>query len=162
PLQNGQDLPIPYAHVDHYRVLDCNTGGNPQEDYYDVLLRIKDVLEQRQYDFIGLSIGPAQAIEDDDVHAWTAVLDPFFSTGSVLSACVVGNNGEGDKKAGLNRIQTPADCVNGFSVGACDSVDSGWRRAPYSSVGPGRTPGRVKPDAVAFGGTVGNPYFALD
>jgi len=162
PLQAGQDLPRPYAHVDHYRILDTDTAADPQDELYEVLLRIKSVLEQRVYDFLALCCAPAQVVEDDDVHAWTAVLDPFFSTGRVLPGIAVGNNGEGDKALGLDRIQTPADCVNGLSIGACDSIDAGWQRAPYSSIGPGRSPGRVKPDAVAFGGTIHNPYNVLD
>lgn len=162
PLEQGQDPPTPYAHVDHYRVLDSDTGNDPQGEYYDVLLRIKSVLEQRPYEYIGLSLGPEQAIEDDDVHSWTAVLDPFFSTGRILPSIAVGNNGEGDRELGLARIQTPADCVNGLSIGAADRVDGGWQRASYSCIGPGRSPGRVKPDALAFGGTIRNPYFVLD
>jgi hypothetical protein len=65
----------------------------------------------------------------------------------------VGNNGERDILTGLNRIQVPSDSVNALSVGAADHTGVAWKRATYSATGPGRSPGRRKPDVVAFGGT---------
>ena len=150
----------PYAPVDHYRVLDTAPGQNPYE-LYDVLDRIDRVLVEKTYDFINLSIGPHLPIEDDDVHAWTAVLDDRLSRGTTLATIAVGNDGEGDAVAGLNRIQVPADCVNGLSVGACDSPEMSWQRCTYSSVGPGRSPGLVKPDLVEFGGCLQRPFIVL-
>ena len=150
----------PYAPVDHYRVLDTVPGQNPYE-LYDVLDRIDRVLVEKTYDFINLSIGPHLPIEDDDVHAWTAVLDDRLSRGTTLATIAVGNDGEGDAVAGLNRIQVPADCVNGLSVGACDSPEMSWQRCTYSSVGPGRSPGLVKPDLVEFGGCLQRPFIVL-
>ena len=156
------DKPInrPYAPVHHYRVLDTTPGQNPHE-LYEVLGRIDKVLIENDYDFINLSIGPRFPIEDDDVHAWTAVLDERLSHGKTLATIAVGNDGEGDATAGLNRIQVPADCVNGLSVGACDSPDTSWRRSKYSSVGPGRSPGLVKPDFVEFGGCLQRPFIVV-
>ena len=156
------DKPInrPYAPVHHYRVLDTTPGQNPHE-LYEVLGRIDKVLIENDYDFINLSIGPRFPIEDDDVHAWTAVLDERLSRGTTLATIAVGNDGEGDAAAGLNRIQVPADCVNGLSVGACDSPDTPWRRSKYSSVGPGRSPGLVKPDFVEFGGCLQRPFIVV-
>lgn len=61
----------------------------------------------------------------------------------------------------LYRIESPGDAVNALGVGACDSEDVYWMRAPYSAVGPGRSPGIVKPDLVAFGGTEGNEFMVL-
>lgn len=100
-------------------------------------------------------------IEDNDVHAWTAVLDDRLARSQTLAAIAVGNDGEGDSELGLNRIQVPADCVNALAIGACDSPSGQWRRAPYSSVGPGRSPGIVKPDIVEFGGSVERPFLTL-
>jgi hypothetical protein len=40
-----------------------------------------------------------------------------------------------------------------LTVGAADSLTSRWKRAPYSCRGPGRCPGIVKPDGIAFGGS---------
>ena len=150
----------PYAPVDHYRVLDTTPGQNPHT-LFDVLGRIDNVLVNNHYDFINLSIGPRLPIEDDDVHAWTAVLDDRLSRGTTLAVIAVGNDGEGDAAAGLNRIQVPADCVNGLSVGACDSPESPWQRCSYSSVGPGRSPGLIKPDLVEFGGCSQRPFVVI-
>jgi Subtilase family len=60
------------------------------------------------------------------------------------------------------RIQTPADCVNALSVGGCDRMGAGWKRASYSSIGPGRSPGVIKPDGLAFGGSSREPYWVLN
>lgn len=73
----------------------------------------------------------------------------------------VGNNGQGDKILGLNRIQVPSDCVNAMAIGACDKPDKDWNRATYSSKGPGRSPGLIKPDLVEFGGEITNPFVVI-
>lgn len=150
----------PYANIDHYRVLDTDPGQNPHE-LFDVLDRIDRVLSDQHYEFVNLSLGPRLPIEDDDVHAWTAVLDDRLSRVDTLAAIAVGNDGEGDALLGLNRIQVPADCVNALAVGACDTPDAGWQRAAYSSVGPGRSPGLMKPDLVDFGGSIGRPFLVV-
>ncbi|RYD55625.1 MAG: S8 family peptidase [Sphingobacteriales bacterium] len=160
-IEPGKVLPRPFSYVDHYRVLDSRPGSNPFE-LYEVLDRIINVLDTKNYDFINISLGPILPIEDDEIHAWTAVLDEHLSDGETLATIAVGNDGDGDKSIGANRIQVPADCVNALSVGACDVPDGGWKRAFYSSVGPGRSPGIVKPDLVDFGGSVGRPFLTLD
>jgi hypothetical protein len=163
PLQDGVTPNRPYAAVDHYRVLDADTMKDDQQELYTVLERIQDVLDSRpKYDFINLSLGPDLPIEDNDIHAWTAVLDQLFADGQTLPAIAVGNSGELDWLSGNARIQTPADCVNALSVGGCDRMGAGWRRAPYSSIGPGRSPGVIKPDGLAFGGSSREPYWALN
>ncbi len=163
PLQDGVTPERPYSSIDHYRVLDTDTVKDDQEELYSVLERIQDVLESRpKYDFINLSLGPDLPIEDNDVHAWTAVLDQLFSDGLTLPAVAVGNSGEADWSSGNARIQTPADCVNALSVGGCDRTGKGWKRAPYSSIGPGRSPGIMKPDGLAFGGSSREPYWVLN
>ena len=153
------DLPIkrPYSFIDHYRVLDKFSDQNPFE-LYEVLERIDSVLSNKEYDFVNLSIGPKLPIEDDEIHAWTAVLDDRFASSSTLAAIAVGNNGESDSKLGIDRIQVPSDCINALAVGACDTPDDNWHRASYSSVGPGRSPGLVKPDVVDFGGSMERPF----
>jgi len=163
PLQDGVTADRPYANVDHYRVLDVDTMKADQQELYSVLERIQDVLESRQkYDFINLSLGPDLPIEDNDVHAWTAVLDQLFSDGLTLLAIAVGNSGDQDWVSGNARIQTPSDCVNALSIGSCDRVGPGWKRANYSSIGPGRSPGIMKPDGLAFGGSSREPYWVLN
>ncbi len=153
-------LPTPYCNVDHYRVLDTAPGQDPRE-LYEVLGRIQSVLTDEHYDLVNLSLGPILPVDDDDVHAWTAVLDTLLSSGDTLATVAVGNTGESDAIAGLNRVQVPADCVNAVAVGACDTPDVGWARAPYSSVGPGRSPGLIKPDLVAFGGALARPFLTV-
>lgn len=73
----------------------------------------------------------------------------------------VGNDGEGDTILGLDRIQVPSDCVNAMAIGACDSPGGTWKRASYSSKGPGRSPGLVKTDLVEFGGEISQPFLVV-
>lgn len=153
----GEKAPQPYAHVDNYRVVDDRSGHSLH--LFDVLERIKGILDgSPKYDFINLSIGPSLPIEDDDVHVWTAVVDEYLSDGVTVATVAAGNTGLLDAAARLNRIQVPADCVNALSVGASDRHGKKWDRADYSSIGPGRSPGLIKPDLVAFGGSEDQPY----
>src|SRR5262249_7945001 len=115
-IDPAKPLARPYAPVDHYRVLDTTPGQEPHE-LYEVLGRIDQVLATNNYQFINLSIGPYPPVEDDDVHAWTAVIDERLSRGSTLATIAVGNGGEASAKDQLNRIQVPADCVNATAVG---------------------------------------------
>lgn len=154
-------LPQPYSYVDHFRVLDDIPGQNPYE-LFEILDRIKDVLETKEYDFINLSIGPRLPIDDGEVHVWTAVLDDYLSKHSTLATIAVGNDGESDPKIRANRVQVPSDCVNALAIGACDVPTENWQRAEYSSVGPGRSPGLIKPDLVEFGGSTPRPFLILD
>ncbi len=159
-INSGSVLPTPFAHVDHYRVLDDKSNSDPYE-LYDVLRRIETVLSQNAYSFINLSIGPYLPIEDDEVHSWTAFLDSHLSDGRTLATVAIGNNGCNDRPSGNARIQVPGDCVNALSVGAVNSQSDSWVRAPYSALGPGRTPGIVKPDVVTFGGTQAEPFLTI-
>jgi hypothetical protein len=161
PLVPGQPAMRPFGVIDHYRVLDKNTGRDPFE-LYDVLRRIDEIIKARQYQFFNLSIGPAVPIEDDEVHAWTALLDEHLSDGHALATVAVGNNGEDDRTSGEARIQVPSDAVNSLSVGAADSTRGGWKRASYSAFGPGRSPGRVKPEVIQFGGDSREPFRVYD
>ena len=160
-IDPSKPLSRPYASVDHYRVLDESTPYENPFELYRVLDRIDKILVESDYDFINLSIGPQLPIEDDDVHAWTAVLDDRLSRGTTLATFAVGNDGEGDATSSLNRIQVPSDSVNGLSVGACDSPETPWQRCSYSSVGPGRSPGLIKPDLVEFGGCLQRPFVVI-
>lgn len=153
-------VPRPFSGVHHYRVLDTEPGQNPFE-LYEVLGRLESVLNSKHYDFVNLSLGPELPIDDNEVHAWTAVLDEYLSHGKSLAVVAVGNGGQRDVATAANRIQVPADCVNALAVGSADSPGASWVRAPYSSVGPGRSPGLIKPDLVAFGGSVARPYLVV-
>ena len=90
-----------------------------------------------------------------------AVLDNLLSRNSTLTAMAVGSDGESDAETGLDRIQVPSGCVNAIGIGACDSTEADWQRAPYSSVGPDRSPRIIKPDLVGFGGMVDRPFVVL-
>lgn len=161
PLIKGAALPRPYGIVDHYRVLDEHSDNDPYE-LYDALKRIRDVLQSRKYAFINLSIGPCLAIEDFEVHSWTAVLDSLLADGESLTTIAVGNDGEKDHESGNARVQVPSDSVNSLAIGAANSMGKVWQRAPYSCIGPGRSPGLIKPEVVVFGGSNAEPFFILD
>lgn len=152
PIQPNTLAGRPFAYVDHLRVLDKDAETEDPLELYRTLGFVEEVLLSRQYQFINLSLGPDLPIEDTDVHAWTSVIDDLLSDGDTLMTVAVGNNGEMDRAVGNARVQVPSDCVNALAVGAADATDANWSRAPYSAVGPGRSPGVVKPDLMAFGG----------
>ncbi|NUK00574.1 S8 family peptidase [Streptomyces lunaelactis] len=156
PLSAGQPIPIPFCSIDHYRVM----GGTQDDPYvlYNTLKRIWNILSKTPYDFVNLSLGPALPIEDDEVHPWTSVLDELLSKGKTLLTVAAGNNGGLDRESGNARVQIPSDCVNALAVGSADSRRSDWERAAYSAVGPGRSPGLVKPDILSFGGSAYEPF----
>lgn len=148
----------PYMGVDHYRVLSKDSGCDP--DLFDVLQRIRSVLDTGNYQFANLSLGPRLPIGDDEVHVWTATLDQICARHGILATVAAGNDGEEPGDAG--RIQPPADMVNSLSVGAADRSGINWARASYSCVGPGRSPGLVKPDGLVFGGSDKEAFCALN
>ncbi|MGN5633313.1 S8 family peptidase [Streptomyces sp. AC154] len=155
-LKPGEPAPRPFTSVDHYRILD----GKEEDPYslYNTLNRIRDVLKEQEYDFVNLSLGPELPIEDDEVHPWTAVLDEYLATGKTFLAVAAGNNGLQDRASGNARVQIPSDCVNALAVGSANSAQINWDRAEYSAVGPGRSPGLVKPDLLFFGGSSYEPF----
>lgn len=158
---NGNfNLQQPFSKVDHVRVIDKTTGSAGDFEFYDVLDRILNHLDSAPlpYHFVNFSLGPDMAVEDDEINRWTFELDLRFAHKDILAAVAVGNTGEFDSELKLNRIQPPSDGVNVLSVGACNSPGADWSRAPYSSVGPGRTPGVAKPDGVSFGGSGQQPF----
>lgn len=163
PLASGQSPEPPLCAVDHVRVLDDKTGTAQDPDYFDVLDRIVGHLDKNPglYSYVNISLGPSLAVDDDDVTLWTAALDKRFAHGKCVATVAAGNDGALDEATGLNRIQPPADGVNVLSVGAADRRGNGWGRAGYSCVGPGRSPGIVKPDGVAFGGSDNEPFGIL-
>lgn len=154
-LEPGRPAEVPLCHVDHVRVLDRDSGTSGAPDYFDVLDRIVTHLDRNLglYSLVNVSLGPNLAVDDDEVTLWTAALDKRFAHGACVATVAAGNDGDLDAASGLNRIQPPADGVNVLSVGAADSIGPTWQRAPYSCVGPGRCPGVVKPDGIAFGGS---------
>lgn len=158
PIEPNTIAARPFAYVDHLRVLDKDTENDDPLELYRTLGFIEEVLLSRQYQFVNLSLGPDLPIEDTDVHAWTSVIDDLLSDGDTLMTVAIGNNGTRDRASGNARVQVPSDCVNALAVGAADDTEANWARASYSALGPGRSPGVVKPDLMAFGGD-GAKYF---
>jgi len=156
-IRNGQSsLLAPYCNVDHVRVLPT-TAKDPHQ-VADVIDRIISTLQDSRdeghpYSLANLSLGPRLPIFDDDPHEWTVRLDDYLSLGDLFMTVAAGNDGALGQD--LGRIQPPADAVNAFTVGASDGFDGKSKRTAYSCLGPGRSPGLVKPDAVAFGGAQG-------
>ena len=162
PLSSGYAPERPLVKVNHIRVLDQISGSSDplNIEYFEVVDRITSHLDQNKgrYKFVNLSIGPNIPVDDDEVSYWTSALDQRFAGSPFVPTVAVGNTGRSDEASGLNRIQPPADAVNALSVGAADQLTAHWRRAEYSSIGPGRAPGLVKPDGIAFGGSQANPF----
>lgn len=161
PIQPNGVADRPYAYADHLRVLDDSSGSDDPLILYRTLGFIEEVLLSRQYEFINLSLGPDWPIEDTDVHAWTSVIDDLLSDGDTFMTVAVGNNGDMDHESGNARVQVPSDCVNAIAVGAASATEDWWERASYSAIGPGRSPGVVKPDLMAFGGSPGKYFHVL-
>lgn len=160
--ETQQQIATPHCNVDHVRVLPSTAND----------LHVRDVIDQiigtlqhardsgRPYSLANISLGPRMPVLDDDPHEWTVRLDDFLSLGDLFMTVAAGNDGAAGPD--LGRLQPPADAVNAFSVGASDGSHAKAQRAPYSCFGPGRSPGLVKPDAVAFGGVRDAPMRLLD
>jgi hypothetical protein len=161
PIHPRTTAAQPFAAPDHFRVLDSRSAEEDPLELYRTLGHVEEVLLSRDYEFINLSLGPDLPIEDAEVHAWTSVIDVLLSDGSTLMTVAAGNNGDLDRASGNARVQVPSDCVNAMAVGAADSMESDWVRAQYSALGPGRVPGVVKPDLVAFGGDAEKYFHVL-
>lgn len=160
-LRDGETPESPFARVHHFRVLDAETYNDSRHEMYTVLDRIEAALKSRHFDYVNCSLGPAIPVDDDDVHPWTAKLDELCADGSTLLTAAAGNTGQSPAESMLNRFQPPADGVNLLGIGSCDSDEPGWKRASYSSVGKGRSPGIVKPDGLGFGGSRENPFWVI-
>lgn len=158
-LEPGKAPQAPEFHVDHYRVLDTDSKDDPFE-LYDVLARVRTVLDVSSPKYVNLSLGPALPADDHDVHAWTAVLDEYAAESGALITVAAGNSGT--QAWPESRVQVPGDAVNMLCVGAADTRRGSWAAAQYSSVGPGRRPGVIKPDLLAFGGTATEPFIVYD
>lgn len=151
----------PYSYVDHLRVLDERANFEDPLILYRTLGHVEEVLLSRQYEFINLSVGPDVPIEDTEVHTWTSVIDDLLSDGETFMTVAVGNNGSRDELLRYDRVQVPSDSVNAVAVGATTSAGANWSRAGYSAKGPGRSPGFIKPDLMAFGGSSKEYFHAL-
>lgn len=166
PMEEGVQLPRPDCYVDHYRVLPPPKSEAFDHSLYWLLDQIVSTVAAQGYRLVSLSVGPDCPVEDDgEPHRWTAELDALAAEHGVLFLTAVGNNGQEDDVLGFNRVQVPADMVNGVGVGACAVRNPAKRleRADYSAVGPGRHGQRMQPVGVAFGGSLeGEPFVGLN
>ena len=108
-----------------------------------------------------MSFGPKGAILDDDINRFTYVCDKLSYDApdgiNPLFCIAAGNDGNLEKP--LNRIQSPADMVNGLGIGAYSISFLGDKyRSSYSCIGPGREGAKIKPDLLEFGGDTSMPF----
>lgn len=132
----------------------------PTSDPLDIdLYESIDVIEQtiparKDIKVYNISFGPRGPIEYDTLSRFTYVLDSLAVAHKVTFFVAVGNDGDIPQ---FDRIQAPSDLVHGVGVGAYTMDDNGFIHAPYSSRGPGRECGKMKPDVSAFGGCENRP-----
>ncbi|KEP29380.1 S8 family peptidase [Bacillus safensis] len=148
---NNTQLEDPLVTVESFRVL---PQSDPRDfDLYEAINLIETVVPSRKdIDVYNLSFGPIGPIIDDEISRFTYSLDRLAWNYRKLFVVAVGN--DGDKPSPMNRVQAPADLVNGLGVGSF-TYDYGSKekvRAFYSCIGMGREGCKVKPDLVAFGG----------
>lgn len=153
---SGSNIVLP---VDHYKVY--GSADEVDVGLVDVLDRIQAVLKNTHYRFVNISLGPEYPCSDEEPSLWTSTLDRLAEDGDTLIVVAVGNTGM--VGGGFSRIQPPSDLLNGLSIGAANSKGDDWNKSSYSNIGPGRRPGYVKPDALYFGGEMGegNPKIQL-
>ncbi len=142
-------LPSPNVSVVSFRVLP--TSDPKDIDLYEAIDVIEAAVPARpDIKVFNLSFGPRGPIVPDSISRFTYALDTLAAARKVTFCVAVGN--DGDAGPGLDRIQAPADLVNGIGVGAYTIRGGHDVHAPYSCKGPGRECAKIKPDLVAFGG----------
>ncbi|MDR1166062.1 MAG: S8 family peptidase [Deltaproteobacteria bacterium] len=149
------------ARVSFYRALDADGVKDNHQKQYRVLKNIIKIIRESGCQFVNISLGPDTLVRDGVVHLWTATIDQLAYELNLFITVAAGNNGQNDRNAGDARIMVPADSVNAVTVGAADSPDANWRRAPYSAMGPGRDPSTLKPDFMVHGGSKTSPFRVL-
>jgi hypothetical protein len=149
-------LPPPRAVVTHYRV---HPGDGTDVELYDLLDQIITTVSNDDVSIVNLSLGPNVCVSDAEPDRWTAELDRLAYDHDVLFVTAVGNNGA--DVAPRDRIQVPADMVNGLAVGAHAQGNIGCKRASYSPIGPGRPGNIISPTGLAFGGEGDTPFHRL-
>lgn len=160
---SGKSSPIdpPYAMINCYRVLPLH--DNLDYDLYEAIDLIESIVpNDRNTKLYNISFGPSGAIVDDSISRFTYALDKLSyevpeNEDNPLFVVAVGNDGE--LPPNFNRIQAPADVVNGLGVGAYTyDIDSKKVPAVYSCVRPGREGAKTKPDLLDFGGSLDHPF----
>ena len=147
-FDQNDTLPEPPVSVKSFGVLSSSSLGD--HDLYGVIDAIEEIVPaNKSISVYNLSLGPRGPILDDSITRFTYACDLLSKEHNVLFCIAVGNDGDLE---GYDRIQAPSDSVNNLAVGAFTKRDGKIIRAPYSSKGPGREGGKMKPDIVAFGG----------
>lgn len=160
--KKGTDiLDPPCVGVDCYRVLPLRDRRD--FDLYEVIDHIENIVPNAKHTKLyNLSMGPKGAIVDDSISRFTYALDKLAyevpeGEDNPLFVVAVGNDGE--MPPNFNRIQSPADIINGLGVGAYTYAANGEKTpASYSCVGPGREGAKTKPDLLDFGGNIDHPF----
>lgn len=159
--EDNTQLEDPVIFVESFRVLPLN---DPTDfDLYEAIEFIEQVVPSRNdIDVYNLSFGPVGPILDDEISRFTYSLDALAWNYQKLFVVAVGNDGE--QPSPYNRIQAPADMVNGLGVGAYtyEYGNANKVKASYSCIGGGREGCKVKPDVVAFGGDRRHPMHLLN
>lgn len=155
-------LPAPEVKVESFRVL---PPSDPIDiDLYESIDAIEYVVGHNpDIQLYNLSFGPAGPILDDDISRFTYALDvlSYNRDAEPPLFCIAAGN-DGDLPSPDNRVQSPADLVNGIGVGAfCILPDGTKARAPYSCVGPGREGAKIKPDLLEYGGDINKPFVVV-
>jgi hypothetical protein len=155
---NGKDskaaLPAPPVFVVSIRALP--TSDPKDIDLYEAIDVIEAAVPARpDVKAFNVSFGPRGGMLDDAISRFTYALDTLALTHKVTFCVAVGN--DGDAGPGYDRIQVPADLVNGLGVGAYTRRKNVNVHAPYSCMGPGRECAKLKPDLAAFGGCEQEP-----
>lgn len=144
-----------------FRVLPApNPTSIPDLDLYALIVAIEETVRAEENQDIKtyvLSFGPDKPIEDKEIDLFTATLDRLAFELDILFVVAAGNAGEFSPP--FNRIQPPADIVNGLGIGAfVHTEDKKPIRTSYSCLGPGRSGNCVKPDIHMFGGDSREPF----
>lgn len=160
-----QECPTPAFTIRSFRVLPAPKQHGIQElELYQLIRMIEETVKadkNKEIKTYVLSFGPDRPTEDDEIDPFTAILDRLAFEHDVLFIIAVGNNGECSPP--FDRIQPPADAINGLGVGAYILDSQGNpTRAPYSCKGPGRCGNTVKPDIHMFGGYREQPFCVFE
>ena len=151
-LNENEITKCPTIGVEHFRVFPIK---NLDYDLYEIIDIIEKVVpKNKDIKIYNISFGPPGPILDDSISRFTYALDKLAYEEDVLFVVAVGNDGENI----LNRIQAPADLVNGLGIGAYTYEGRNLSRAKYSCIGNGREGAKMKPDLLAFGGCNNHPF----
>ncbi|QIL46190.1 S8 family peptidase [Vagococcus coleopterorum] len=159
-MKKDEQLMPPILGIESIRVFP--TSDSDDIDLYESIDLIEEAVPKlKDVDVFNVSVGPIGNILDDDISRFTTALDQLSYDYKKLFTVAVGNTGS--KPSPLNRIQSPADMVNGIGVGSYSINQGGdYSRAIYSSVGFGREGCKIKPDLCEHGGSTSRPLQVLN